>query len=515
MKFLASPLTSSPPTPQRRSHTNPGALMDPPEHPPLSLCVGIITSAPPTALRLLLDLDTLATSAHIECITAVILDNTGGGDAVAIAIEAAKLPHLERIVISPAQQRLDAQHGAFGRTCPTPSAGRAGIASARTMLQRYLSDVMSMDASAVGWLLDDDMRLDERASWYTSWLPAFRDQGVDVLLGSIEGASPNPPLHGLQGQLFDLVHNLTWLRGLPGSAILPNRALENAAQRARFPDYYYDLSRRHTDHLFSPHWLEPTAEGETVAEAYKRLIDSARGLLTGSPITRALRTPLPSAPLVSAVDSVNRGGNTFVFHPRTLRDTPNLTLRTGALEARRSDMFWAIVNRHYRGRTVKAVAFPVVHVGRRGEHPSLDLEKIAAELVGAAVYAALTEFLSLTPDHRLNFSSEEAARLGNLARAHCDHRLEALDRSFARIAELREQLRLLARPGEFGEVIADLDAWITSSTIERVRAKARAPQTSEIEGFLYSMRSTSDDYAAAPSLSTHGPTAQRARKAQP
>lgn len=514
MTVLAPPSTSAPPTPKRRSDSNPGGLRDPPKHPPLSLCVGIITSAPPTALRLLLDLEALATSERLARITAVILDNTGGGNALATAIESTKFLHLERMIISPAQQRLDARRGAFGRTFPPLSAGPAGIASARTMLQRYLSDVMSMDPGAVGWLLDDDMRLDGRALWYLSWLPAFRDQGVDVLLGSIEGASPNPPLHGLQGQLFDLVHNLTWLRGLPSSTLLPNRAIENEIQRLRFPDYYYDLSRRHTDHLSAPLWLEPATVDETVAAAHQRLLESARHLLAGAPVTRDLRTPLPSTPLAAAVASVNRGGNTFVFQPQALRDTPNLTLRAGALEARRSDMFWAIANRYYRGRKIKAVAFPVIHVGRTVQ-PGVDLEKIAAELIGSAIYAALNDFLGAAPGHRLDFSPEETSRIGELTCSHRDRRLAALANSFARIAELREQLRLLARPAELSELMADLDTWITPRTLERVRAMAHEPRASEFESFVSSMRSTSDDYACATPLRTQAQVMRYAPRSKP
>lgn len=109
-----------------------------------------------------------------------------------------------------------------------------------------------------------------------------------MLFGAYEGSSPNPPLNGLRGQLVDIFHNLMWLRQLPAEARLPDRSAENAAVRRSFPDYYYDLSRKHTAHLEMPHWLEPVVDGETVAEAYARLIAGALGILSGIPLTRPI-----------------------------------------------------------------------------------------------------------------------------------------------------------------------------------------------------------------------------------
>ena len=171
-------------------------------------------------------------------------------------------------------------------------------------------------------------------------------------------------------------------------------------------------------------------------------------------------------------------------------------------------MLWAIVNRHYRRMTIKAVAFPVVHIARASRVPTLDIEKVEAEIVGAALYAALTAFLIDRPDHELDFSPADAAALGERAARHRDQRVDALLQSFSRVVELREELRRLARPGEFDELLAVLDEWFTRETFERVRTGVCSVGAGEVGAFLASLRAIADDYALAPAVDIGGLRAQ-------
>ncbi|MGQ0628457.1 MAG: hypothetical protein ACT4PL_10215 [Phycisphaerales bacterium] len=468
-----------------------------PAHRPLSLCVGIITTTPKVLFPLLCDLGRLATYEHIKRLVVLVLDNASPGDSLAVVVGAARALPLQIAVVSVAQQRMDASHGAFGTRLHERPKGRMGIATARTMLQRYLGEVMKADSDAFGWVLDDDMRVDARARWYLSWLPAFREDGLDVLIGACEGVSPNPPLHGVQCRLVDLFHNMLWLQGLPTSAMLPDRSAENAALRARFPDYYYDLSRKHSEHLSQPFWIEPVSEGESVPSAYARLIEGAHGILRGEPLTRPVIAPMPQHPLTAARDSVNRGGHTFVLTHRALTMTPNTAVRLGARETRRSDMLWAIVNRQYRRMKIRAVAFPVVHVGLASDAPVLDIEKVQDEVLGAAVYAALAEFLRERPWHTLAFSSAETQEVVALMRRHRDRRLEDLQSSLCRVGDLRDSLRRVARGDELSRLIAALDTWFTSEILEEIRVGVLSSQTADIEVFLESLQAIADDYASA------------------
>lgn len=473
-----------------------------PEHAPLSLYVGTITSDPAMLAPLLCGLQALATSSAITRLVVLVLDNASPTVALRQVVDAATASGLEVTVLSTDQQRLDAKRRAFGRALRERPDLQVGIAAARTMLQRYLGAVLESDPSSFGWLLDDDMRVDARAHWYIPWLPAFRDQGVDVLICPCEGASPNPPLHGVQGQLFDLLHNMTWLRSLPNAAELPDRSPENAILRQKFPDYYYDLSRKHTAHLQTPFWIEPLDKRETVADAYARLIDGSPGLLRGAPLTRPLVSSLPATPLKAARDSVNRGGNTFILNHRALTQTPNLIPQIHGHEARRSDMMWAIINRYYRRMTIKAVAFPVLHVGRGSDTPNLDVTKIQGEIVGSALYAALTEFLADKPQHRMDFQVSDAEVIWRRMVHHRDQRLGALWQSLGRIATLREALRQIVKPDELDELFRGLAAWLAPSLFEQVRLNVGAHHLHDVQQFILSLRAVADEYAQSATIAT-------------
>lgn len=479
------------PGPPRTEHT----FGEPPPHPPLRLYVGVITSDP-SSLRPLLDgLASLASSGSARGLATLVLDNGSPQRELEAVVRGARRAGLRIAVVDEARQRFDAATGGFGLAFRHRPRGQVGIAMARTMLQRYLGAVLATDTASFGWLLDDDMRVDDRARSYLPWLPVFREQGTDVLIGAYEGSSPNPPLNGLRVHLVDLLHNLHWLRNLPDDLILPDRGEENAAVRARFPDYYYDLSRKHTGHLETPLWLEPADPLETVKEASSRLLDGAVGLLNGAPLTRPIISRPQTNPLLSAKDSVNRGGCTFILNHRALTETPNTIITIRDREARRSDMIWAIVNRYYRRLRIQAVAFPVHHVGRVKATLSMDAEKVRGEVIGSTLYAGLTEFLRARPAHELGFSHEQTDEICDLADRHLARRWRMLAQSFHRIAGLREAIRRAAQAKELDDLVGYLGEWFTPESFDRLRAGLATHERGEVRDFLSSLRTVADDYA--------------------
>ncbi|NKC15516.1 MAG: glycosyltransferase [Gammaproteobacteria bacterium] len=472
------------------------AIAKAPPRQPLRLYVGVISSDPAMLKPLLHGLASLR-GGDISELAALVLDNGSPTAALDAVVLGARKAGLLVAVVDQAQQRLDAVTGSFGSALRNRPRGQVGIARARTMLQRYLGALLAADPSAFGWVLDDDMRVDARARAYLPWLPVFREQGTDVLIGAYEGSSPNPPLNGLRVHLVDLLHNLHWLRSLPDDAVLPDRTAENAALRARYPDYYYDLSRKHTGHLEMPHWLEPAVPCETVREAYSRLLNGAVGLLNGAPLTRPIIATPPSDPLASAKNSVNRGGCTFILNHRSLSQTPNTITCVRGREARRSDMVWAIFNHHYRRMSIQAVGFPIHHVGRVNATPSLNVEKVQGEIVGSTLYAGLTEFLHTRPHHELDFSPAESDEVCRLADLHLDRRWRMLEQSFYRIAGLRESIRRLASLGELRDLVRYLDEWFTPQSFDRIRSGVGSHASGAVRDFLVSLRAVADDYAVA------------------
>jgi len=468
-----------------------------PPHEPFVLLIGVITSDPAMLRPLLSGLAWLQREACIKSFKTLILDNGCPEAELKDAVQHARLTGLNVAVISQSKQFEDASEGAFGKVFRKRVAGQAGIAQARTMLQRYLGNLMSQSVGSFGWILDDDMRVDERAKAYLPWLPAFREQGTDALIGAYEGSSPNPPLNGLRVHLVDLYHNLVWLRNLPEGDLLPDRSDENATLRAKYPDYYYDLSRKHSGHLEMPHWLEPAHQTETVAEARSRLIAGALGILNGDPLTRPIVATLPSDPLASAKESVNRGGCTFVLNPDALTRTPNTVALIQGREARRSDMIWAIVNRYYRRMDIRAVGFPIHHVGRVTDIPDINSEKVQGEIVGSALYAGLTEFLEARPENELNFTLPEITQVQRFIKKHMYLRLCSLEQSFFRIAGLRESIRKIAVSGELDDLIDHLDRLFTRDEFNQIRSSVRTLCERDVSEFLASLRSIADDFALA------------------
>ena len=468
---------------------------DVPPHKPFTLYVGVISSDPTQLRALLDDLAALRSVPSIARLVVLVLEN-GAPEEVRWAVREPRHARLEVALASEEQQRRDAAAGAFGGQYRVRPPGQVGIAQARTMLQRYLGTLLRTDGTSFAWILDEDMRVDGRARAYLPWLPAFRERGVDALIGQYEGSSPNPPLNGLRVQLVDLLHNLVWLKALDPDVLLPDRSAENSALRARYPDYYYDLSRMHTGHLELPYWLEPAFEGETVGQAHSRLIAGSVGILSGAPLTRPLVVDMPDDPLAAAKDSVNRGGCTFVLDHRTLTQTPNVTVQLGGREARRSDMMWALINRYYRGMTIKQVGFPIHHVARVTQTPDLNMEKLTGELVGAAFYGALTEFLRHEPHHKLDFSRDDGARVCRLVEKHLAGRLLALDLNFHRIRGLKAAIRRLSRQGPVAELTEYLDRWFSQQTLAAIQDRTGKLAPNETEAFLSSLHRTADEYAS-------------------
>ena len=472
-----------------------------PHHPPFAMCVGVISSDPAMLAPFLHGIASIESVACIKTVQTLVLYNGGPNVQMDAVIDDARRNGMNVAVIDEARQRHDASAGAFGKKYSERPDGQVEIARARTMLQRYLGALLSTDKGAIGWVLDDDMRVDGRAGAYLPWLPEYRARGVDVLLGAYEGYSPNPPINGLRVQLVDILHNLHWLRNLDQVAVLPDRGAENAAQRKRYPDYYYDLARGETGHLETPHWLVPATVGETVRETRCRLQACAAGVLSGYPLTRPVITHPPRNPLESTRDSVNRGGCTFIMDHRALSMTPNLITTVNDREARRSDMVWAIVNRHYRDMTVRAVQFPVNHLGRAqttpdfNRKPNLNINKLQSEIIGSSLYAAKTEFLRGHKHHALDFKRKEAETVCDLANRHLERRLRNLEKSWRRIMGLREAIREQAGPDEFKDMLEYLDDMITWPKLEQIRSGIGTHDREKVVDFLLSLRATVDDYA--------------------
>lgn len=392
----------------------------------------------------------------------------------------------------------DAKAGLFGEGFKYRPQSTVGIAQSRTMVQKYVGLRAKIDNGAMSWIVDDDMRIDSRALSYLPWLSVFKENGIDVLIGSIEGSSPNPPLNGLRVLLVDLYHNILWLRNLDPKQPLPNRSNENKEKRIRCPDYYYDLSRKHTEHLEDPYWIKPIYQGETVEKAYERLLFNAPLIVNGQSLTRSLiSTEIKGNPIDCSTSSVNRGGNTFVLNSDALLNAPNLILKVNGREGRRSDMIWAIINKHINNMNIKAVPFPILHDSRVNSEKSLNLPKVIDEIIGSTIYAALSDFLIKNDSHSLKFSESDINEIWCLVIEYRNVRLHKLYESYMRIIGLTKTLGAITNDHEIRGLLSYLEQSFSIDKIKEIENGVMHMEIEDVRKFSLSIYSGSKLYTAS------------------
>ncbi|WDP92399.1 MAG: glycosyltransferase [Desulfobacter sp.] len=458
------------------------------------LNIGVITGDAYKILPLLNSIAELERCVFLSKVSTYILCNGCSSSFLKTVLSHSKRPLGNVRIISEAQQAKDAESGMFGTDLMNRPEGQLGIAHARSMLQKYVGLKCETQPNSFAWILDDDMRLDARAKQYLAWLPKFKQSGVDVLIGQYEGSSPNPPLNGLRGQLVDLLHNLRWLDTLPSNVELPDRSSENAKLRTKYPDYYYDLSRKHTAHIETPFWLEPAYKGETVAEARTRIFTYSPLLVTGYPLTRSIIPEYPSDILAAAKDTVNRGGITLILTPKALTQTPNQIPKINGREARRSDMVWAMINKHHHGLNIKTAPFPVQHIGRVKNEQILALDKVQDEIMGSALYAGLQSFLRRNRQHNLVFTPSEISDVWEATKAARNTRLSRLKHSFYRINGLAQAL---SKFPELSELCEYLTRSFNTSTLTNLELRVKQMNKRHIYEFLNQIVPQSIHFAEA------------------
>ncbi|MCK8045324.1 glycosyltransferase [Shewanella sp. 1CM18E] len=458
------------------------------------LIIGVITSDPYKLLPLLCSISDLVPCGFITRIKTIVLCNDCSANSLEKVLVNSPRPTGNVQIISEEQQVIDAESGLFGACFTNRPNRQIGIAHARSMLQKYVGLECAANPNTIAWILDDDMRLDGRAQQYLGWLPKLKEEGVDIAIGQYEGSSPNPPLNGLRGQLVDLLHNLRWLDKLPIHAEIPDRSAENTKLRNKYPDYYYDLSRKHSAHLEVPFWLEPAYKGESVKEARTRLCTYAPLLLTGFPLTRSIVPVCSEQALVQAKDTVNRGGNTFVLNPKALTSTPNLIPEINEREARRSDMVWAVINKYHHGLNIKAVPFPVQHSGRVSNRQVLNIDKVQDEIMGSALYAGLLEFLATNEQHNLVFTTDEKSIVWKATQNARNTRLARLKLSFHRINGIAQAL---SKYPELSELCKNLTCSFSPSNFAKLEVQVNQMNKQHIHEFLNKIVPQSTAFASA------------------
>ena len=431
---------------------------------PVALIVGIIAdvAGPGGFMDLIADLLRLQDDTRLAGLDVVILEN-GERSGDARLLEEASLTLCSAgagcYLVPLDRQVADARAGLFGEPFERRS-GHATIAVARTMLQTYTYVVAKPRTGAVVWILDGDCRLDNLV-WdgerlvqcpvdVIGALGRLRAAKIDIAIGTVTDAPPVPFASCIRTQLVDAYHNLEFMAAQDPDAPSPDRQEANMAMRARCEDYYYDLSRRDTDHLETPFWYVPREPGRSVREVFREMVSRLPRMLAGEQVFRPLILDGRRDPLSLMQPSIHRGGNTFVLDVEALRDFPNAAPCVAGTETRRSDMVWSLLNRYVAHRIV--VKLPLAVRQDRRDQPAvrLDLEKLARDIQGYALYSALEDVLLEQHEGARWDAGEALPGLDGVDPAHLERRMQkylrerlaAFSLSFHRAAGLS---RLLGR----------------------------------------------------------------------
>lgn len=237
----------------------------------------------------------------------------------------------------------------------------------RTILHHHLyTETIEFD-KPVFWIIDDDISfqslLDSESKLknidiFTIINNSF--ERADAIIGDISNDPPVPLLSCIRSQLIDFYYSLTAIGTLQGD-IFDIRVK---------PDYYYDLSDLHSNHLEVPlyHLFVDKNDFETI--------------LSG----KALSRPALQKELTSTKETVKRrGANTLVLNRELLKYYPVINLQVNNKHARRGDLVWALFNQVVSNKKIHEHTFSVKHNRPISEFDlDKELNKSAYDIIGYA-----------------------------------------------------------------------------------------------------------------------------------
>lgn len=242
----------------------------------------------------------------------------------------------------------------------------------RTILHRHLFDETTHFENPVYWIIDDDIDLNAISTSDTSF--QFFDlinenmHKTDAIIGGISNDPPIPALNCIRTQLVDFLNSY-------GNAT--NSDFQNIYQK---PDYYYDLSDLHSDHLETP------VLKAGITESHLHQIFSGKAVFRPA-LQRELKSEIKTI--------TRRGANTIVLNRDILRLYPVINLEVNDKFARRGDLTWAFFNQAISNKKIVEHTFCVNH-----NRPPIkfclkkELEKSAYDIIGYAFNKAIFEVIN-------------------------------------------------------------------------------------------------------------------------
>ena len=523
--FGCSPLevTPTPPVAQPPDVCSTGGILD--------LVVGAITSPNVTLTADLMNsLVRRIGSCNDVTLKVILLENGGheiaARDALRDAADQASRQGLDIMLKTLEQQAVDADAGVF-MVPDGQLIGQKSIALSRTMLQHYLFLEASARATAVVWILDDDMVLESLAYGpdgsigvqnidYVSAIKRLKEARAGVVLCQETGDPPLPAMSCIRTQIVDLYHNLLRIASLRPHDPCPDLRDENRISRLAHRDYYYDLSGTKTDHLELPFWYEAGRDDFVAGQVFDEMVSRLPDILGGIQVFRPMTHAGSDCQAPAAVHSISRGPATLVFDVRALRDFPNAIPAINGADARRSDMVWSLLNHFVGGREIMRIPLPVRQIRKASACPHPDFDGMLQDIWGHALYSSLQDvFTNKAKLHRregknphgagfLDFNGQEIRNAVDSYRKYVSKRAHAFELNFVRIMGLLSALRRFCRPDptfepvpwwlespEYATASAELQKFVgllesvyTDRRLDRFRQQVASTDAGIVECFL-------------------------------
>lgn len=244
----------------------------------------------------------------------------------------------------------------------------------RTILHHHLyTETIDLD-KPVFWIIDDDITFRSVIS-STSNLESFDLFNIinenlgkaEGLIGGISNDPPVPLLSCIRAQLVDFYH----------SVVAGGNYHQDGFSIGEKPDYYYDLSDLHSDHLEIPIYHTAVSDNDL------------KQIFSGKSLSR----PSLQKELKALNKTITRrGANTLVFNRELLQYYPVINLEVNNKHARRGDLVWALFNQVVSGRTIFEHTFTLEHNRSIADFDlKKELDKAAYDIIGYAFAKAISK----------------------------------------------------------------------------------------------------------------------------
>lgn len=247
----------------------------------------------------------------------------------------------------------------------------------RTILHHHLfTETMEME-NPVYWIIDDDIKYS--ATTFTE----LNDQSinifeiinenigkVDTIIGAISCDPPVPTLCCIRTQLVDFLYS-----------VQANSSINADYLKIKSkPDYYYDLSDLHSDHLETPIYHTDTSENDLIT------------ILSGKALSRiAIQKELKAEEKIIS----KRGANTIVLNRDVLHYYPVVNIEVKNKFARRGDLTWALLNQVVSNKKFIEHSFSLDHNRPISKFEiSKELEKSAYDIIGYAFNKSILKVIN-------------------------------------------------------------------------------------------------------------------------